>query len=75
MESDITRDEACSRFYMVDAHGLITKERVKGVMPFQKKFADARQDMKDGLDLMRVIEEVKPDILIGLSGVGGLFKE
>jgi len=31
--------------------------------------------MPDGLDLMQVIEQVKPDILIGLSGVGGQFKE
>lgn len=31
--------------------------------------------MEDGLDLMTVIEKVKPDILLGLSGTGGAFKE
>ena len=31
--------------------------------------------LPDGSSLLEVIEHEKPDVLIGLSGVGGLFKE
>jgi malic enzyme len=49
------------------------------VMDFQESFADARircqSKCQEGMDLLTVIEHAKPDVLIGLSGVGGAFKK
>ena len=70
----LTLEKAAKQFYMVDVNGLITKDR-KDYLPFQEIFAHARDDLPDGMNLQRLIEKVKPDMLIGLTGVGGTFQE
>ncbi|KAK8702565.1 hypothetical protein V6N13_020915 [Hibiscus sabdariffa] len=57
--------------------GLITKER-KNLDPAAVPFAkDPGQmgELRDGDSLREVVKKVKPDVLLGLSGVGGVFDE
>jgi len=56
----------------------MTNERPEEkVLDFQSKFAESRVrgegNVKEGADLITVIERTKPDILIGLCGRGGMF--
>ncbi|CAL5331132.1 unnamed protein product [Camellia sinensis] len=59
--------------------GLITTER-KGVDPAAAPFAKAPWEieglgLREGANLVKVVKKVKPHILLGLSGVGGVFNE
>ncbi|CAL5331109.1 unnamed protein product [Camellia sinensis] len=59
--------------------GLITTER-KGVDPAAAPFAKALWEieglgLREGANLVKVVKKVKPHILLGLSGVGGVFNE
>ncbi|KAJ3273193.1 hypothetical protein HDV01_004695 [Terramyces sp. JEL0728] len=67
-----TKEEAYERFYLVDNLGLIGRERPHQTVtnlqvPYQRK------DLKDGMSLLEVVEKVKPTVLLGLSGCGGIF--
>ena len=58
----------------------MTNERpLEKVLDFQEKFAETRVrcegNVMEGADLLTVIERAKPDVLIGLCGKGGMFKE
>uniref|UniRef100_A0A7C8ZII5 Malic enzyme n=1 Tax=Opuntia streptacantha TaxID=393608 RepID=A0A7C8ZII5_OPUST len=64
-------------FYLIDKDGLITKER-KNLDPAAAPFArdpDETEGLKEGASLVEVVRKVKPDVLLGLSGVGGVFTE
>jgi malic enzyme len=68
------KKEAYKRFYLVDQFGLIGKGRNEAIisnlqLPFR------REDLEDGQSLHQVVKDVKPTVLLGLSGVGGLFTE
>ncbi|MEQ8859188.1 MAG: NAD-dependent malic enzyme [Pseudomonadales bacterium] len=77
-------DEAVARsnIFMVDRHGLVMDEQ-DGLMDFQRKLAQpaeacARWPRRDGSeypDLMDIVTHIKPTVLIGASGVSGLFDE
>ncbi|OEL15120.1 NAD-dependent malic enzyme 59 kDa isoform, mitochondrial [Dichanthelium oligosanthes] len=59
--------------------GLITKAR-KGLDPAVARFArgygpDEVPDLHEGASLVEVVKKVKPHVLLGLSGVGGIFNE
>eukprot|EP00730_Choanoeca_flexa_P016714 TRINITY_DN7959_c0_g1_i2.p1 TRINITY_DN7959_c0_g1~~TRINITY_DN7959_c0_g1_i2.p1 ORF type:complete len:629 (+),score=143.00 TRINITY_DN7959_c0_g1_i2:154-2040(+) len=73
----LSRQEAHNRFWLVDDKGLITRRRMDslpdGQIPFAR-YDNASLDL-DGKPLAEVIDGVKPNILLGLSGVGGLFTE
>ena len=64
----MSHEKALSQFFLVDHLGLLTKDR-KDLLPFQEPFA---QNMPNS-NLAKTIEKVRPTILIGTSGVGGLF--
>ncbi|XP_021615298.1 NAD-dependent malic enzyme 62 kDa isoform, mitochondrial isoform X5 [Manihot esculenta] len=70
-------ESARSQFWVVDAKGLITEERQNidpEALPFARKIKEAnRQGLREGASLVEVVREVKPDVLLGLSAVGGLF--
>lgn len=66
--------DAYKQFYVLDKDGLISAARAV-LTPEQIPFAKARTDMPDGLSMMETMKQVKPDILLGISGIGGLFKE
>lgn len=70
-------ESASRQFWVVDAKGLITDERKDidpEVRPFARKGNEiSRQGLKEGASLVQVVQQVKPDVLLGLSAVGGLF--
>ncbi|KAF7457206.1 malic enzyme [Cryptosporidium felis] len=66
---------AVEKFWLVDSKGLITNTRDistldKFKVPFIRK--NINEDLKD---LAEIIEVVKPTILLGVSGQGGIFNE
>ncbi|KAL8253942.1 hypothetical protein R6Q59_032163 [Mikania micrantha] len=70
---------ARSQFWVVDVNGLITDERKnvdEDVKPFARKSNEIRRrGLNEGASLLDVVQEVKPDVLLGLSAVGGLFSK
>ncbi|XP_068650083.1 NAD-dependent malic enzyme 62 kDa isoform, mitochondrial-like [Aristolochia californica] len=68
---------ARSQFWVVDANGLITEDRSNidpEALPFARKVNEVgRQGLSEGASLEEVVKKVKPDVLLGLSAVGGLF--
>ncbi|HEY7910702.1 MAG TPA: NAD-dependent malic enzyme [Blastocatellia bacterium] len=77
----LTRQEARSRIWLIDSHGLVHSERT-GLEPFKLRYAQSAEVMKDwSLDspdrvgLMEVVSNVRPTILIGTSAQPGAFTE
>ncbi|KAI0564523.1 malic enzyme [Gracilaria domingensis] len=67
----VSAHEAYEKFYMLDESGLLARGR--NITGPRARFV--RQDMADKMSLFEVIKQVKPTVLLGLSGVGGLFTE
>jgi malate dehydrogenase (oxaloacetate-decarboxylating) len=71
---------ARSRVFMVDRYGLITSG-MTSLMDFQEKLAQDPKALSDWeisgeyASLLEVVQQAKPDILIGVSGVAGLFTQ
>ncbi|XP_038878987.1 NAD-dependent malic enzyme 59 kDa isoform, mitochondrial [Benincasa hispida] len=68
---------ARNQFFLIDKDGLITKERTNidpAAAPFAK---DPREleGLSEGANLLEVVKKVRPHVLLGLSGVGGIFNE
>ncbi|KAJ8573231.1 hypothetical protein K7X08_009742 [Anisodus acutangulus] len=66
-------------FFLLDKNGLITKDR-KDIDPAALPFAKAHHEieglgLQEGAGLAEVVKKVKPHVLLGLSGVGGIFHE
>ncbi|XP_021904315.1 NAD-dependent malic enzyme 2, mitochondrial isoform X2 [Carica papaya] len=64
-------------FFLIDKDGLITKER-KNLDPAAAPFAKDPSEitgLREGASLVEVVKMVKPHVLLGLSGVGGIFNE
>uniref|UniRef100_A0A0G4I0N6 Malic enzyme n=1 Tax=Chromera velia CCMP2878 TaxID=1169474 RepID=A0A0G4I0N6_9ALVE len=59
------------KFYFLDSKGIVSKQSPK-LAEHKKKYA---QDLPHGMQLLEVIKEVKPTVLIGLSGQGGAFSK
>ena len=73
----LDKQAAGNLIYIVDANGLITKNR-KNLAEMEELFYDlssfaAEETEMEGKSLLEVVKHVKPNILIGLSGVGGIF--
>ncbi|XP_042467282.1 NAD-dependent malic enzyme 59 kDa isoform, mitochondrial-like [Zingiber officinale] len=68
-----------NQFWLIDKDGLITKER-KDIDPAGAPFAcgygsEEVKGLKEGASLLEVVKKVKPHVLLGLSGVGGIFNK
>jgi len=68
-----------AQFFILDQHGLITKAR-SNLAELEENFYDLSTFAEDdtsleGMQLLDVIKKVQPNILIGLSGCGGIFTE
>ncbi|PSC74934.1 malic enzyme [Micractinium conductrix] len=68
----LSPQEAASRFYVLNHHGLITEQRAD-LEPHVKPFARKDADSKEGESFIDVVRRVKPTALIGLAGAGRLF--
>ncbi|XP_071718484.1 NAD-dependent malic enzyme, mitochondrial-like [Rutidosis leptorrhynchoides] len=72
-------ESARNQFWVVDADGLITEKRENidnDVKPFARNAKEInRRGLREGASLVEVVQEVKPDVLLGLSAVGGLFSK
>lgn len=75
MESEgATTEGARANFYVLDENGLLGRGRnMSGDSLARQRFQ--RKDLANGLSLVEVVRKVKPTVLIGLSGIAGLFTE
>ncbi|KOR30240.1 malate dehydrogenase [Achromatium sp. WMS2] len=71
-ESGISIGEARGHIWLVDSKGLVTTERWDSLENHKRDFAKTRDPLPD---LMSVIAEAQPGILIGVSGQSGIFSE
>jgi malate dehydrogenase (oxaloacetate-decarboxylating)(NADP+) len=70
MKEGLSKEAAAENIYILDSKGLIGRHRAgEQQLPFAKP-----QEL-DGLPLLETIKEVKPSILLGLSGAAGAFTE
>ncbi|KAM0949459.1 putative malate dehydrogenase (decarboxylating) [Dioscorea sansibarensis] len=71
--------EENNQFWLLDKDGLITKDRKNidpAAAPFARGFGPGEvEGLGEGASLLEVIRKVKPHVLLGLSGVGGIFDE
>jgi malic enzyme len=72
MLNGMSESEARKNFWVVDDKGLIGQNRRTY---FANQIPWRRDDYEDCLSLERIVDQVKPTILLGLTGVGGLFSE
>lgn len=77
----LSEAEARSRFFLVDRNGLLV-EGMTGLMPFQQKFLQPKNaianwqcDKTKEITLEDVVKNVKPTVLVGVSGQPGVFTE
>lgn len=69
-----TADDARAKFFIVDENGLLGRGRdMSNDSAARQRFQ--RRDLPDGMPLIDVVRAAKPTVLLGLSGVGGLFTE
>ncbi|GMN61363.1 hypothetical protein TIFTF001_030448 [Ficus carica] len=68
---------AKKQFFLLDKDGLVTKERKNldpAAAPFAKHPGEI-EGLREGATLTEVVRKIKPHVLLGLSGVGGIFNE
>ncbi|MDU7484060.1 NAD-dependent malic enzyme [Hafnia alvei] len=73
----LDEDVARSHIFLVDKDGLILKDTPM-LTDFQYRLAHTRESLSfspDGKDLAELVTHIQPSILIGVSGVPGLFTE
>ncbi|TLD35333.1 putative nadp-dependent malic enzyme [Venturia nashicola] len=70
-----TEDEARRKFWFVDSNGLVTADRGDKLAEHKVYFARDDNQGKQIQSLGRLIEFVKPTILMGLSTIGGAFTQ
>ncbi len=73
VRSGIEEEDARRQFWMVDRDGLITTD-MDGITDAQTLYARSELDHR-GWTLDKVVDEVKPTVLIGCSTVKGAFTE
>jgi malate dehydrogenase (oxaloacetate-decarboxylating) len=76
----LTEEEARSRFYAVDADGLITensKEFRREQLAFARREEEVRSWRRPNgeIGLLEVVRNAQPTVLIGVSGQAGVFTE
>lgn len=80
IDEGLTECEARRRVFMVDRFGLLT-DRLPNLLTFQRKLIQKSEHLCDWtlesetISLMDVVRNVRPDVLIGVSGQPGLFSK
>jgi malate dehydrogenase (oxaloacetate-decarboxylating) len=85
IEAGLTATEATRQFWCVDAHGLLTSDMGDRLQHYQASYARPAAEVRTwkadgvgserGIDLAEVVRQVRPTMLIGMSGVTGAFTE
>src|SRR6516225_8200774 len=76
----LSPEEARKRFYAIDRYGLVT-ESTKDLRPEQRAYARKDREVQGWsrtdreITLLDVVRQVKPSVLIGVSGHAGAFTE
>jgi malate dehydrogenase (oxaloacetate-decarboxylating) len=80
-DAGLSDQEAYERFYAIDRYGLLVQEGL-GLRPEQAPFARKKSDLvgwqisnPNQIELLEVVRNVKPTVLIGVSGQAGAFTE
>ena len=77
VDQGMSREEARSRFYLVDRQGLLFDD-MDDLTPEQRPFARKRSEFEEGTDfdsLLAVVRAIHPTIMVGTSTVHGAFTE
>ncbi|KPI45307.1 NADP-dependent malic enzyme [Cyphellophora attinorum] len=75
MAQGLSEDEARGLFWLVDRHGLVTKDRGDDLPDHKRYFARDDNGGQQFARLEETAKHVKPTILVGLSGVHNAFHE
>ncbi|KAF5989349.1 malate dehydrogenase (oxaloacetate-decarboxylating) [Fusarium bulbicola] len=74
-EGNMSHEEAAKQIWLIDKPGLLTSE-TEGVTDSQKIFTKDASEWNDkDADLLSVIKEVRPNVLVGTSTKPGAFTE
>lgn len=73
MKEGCTEEEARKKFWFVDSRGLVTLDRGDKLQEHKVYFARDDNEGKQIQSLARLVEYVRPTILMGLSTIGGAF--
>ncbi|MDQ0509923.1 NAD-dependent malic enzyme [Ancylobacter amanitiformis] len=80
-DAGLSESEATARFFMVDRDGLLIED-MPGLAPFQIPFVQKRPAVDgwtlgrpDRIELLDVVRNARPTVLIGVSGEAGAFSE
>lgn len=81
VKEGISEEKARQQIFMVDRCGML-EEGMPNLLPFQKKLIQSNPrrsewkiELGQEVSLLDVIKNVKPDVLIGVTGVPGLFSQ
>jgi len=84
IDAGVPAMEAIRQFWCVDTHGLLTTDMGDRLHDYQAAYARPASEVRSwrtssaspsGIDLAEVIRQVRPTMLIGLSGMTGAFTE
>jgi malate dehydrogenase (oxaloacetate-decarboxylating) len=85
VEAGLSVEEATRQFWCVDAHGLLTSDMGDRLHDYQASYARPATEIRswrtdgvesaNGIGLAEVIRQVRPTMLIGMSGMAGAFTE
>lgn len=80
MKEGLTESDSLDKIFLTSSRGLVTTD-METLRPFQQKFAKDRKEVGhwasegDKISLLDIVREVKPTIIIGVSGQKGLMSE
>ncbi|KAF2457421.1 hypothetical protein BDY21DRAFT_285969 [Lineolata rhizophorae] len=75
VKEGLSEDEARRKFWLVDSNGLVTNDRGDKLAEHKIYFSRDDNGGKQIQSLSRLIEYVRPTILMGLSTIGGAFNK
>jgi malate dehydrogenase (oxaloacetate-decarboxylating) len=85
IEAGLTAEAATRQFWCVDAHGLLTTDMGDRLHDYQASYARPASEIRswrtdgagspNGIGLAEVVRQVRPTMLIGMSGITGAFTE
>ncbi len=80
-KNNISNVEALENFYFYDQSGLLT-QKTPNILDFQKQFCTPLDRVKDwkvkdktSISFLEIVDNVKPTVLIGVTGQAGLFSK